>query len=322
MHIELLSTPSFLIIWLQWFKQDWKYQLIYLLYRWLIALYYVAWLITSAIFTRHAEKYLIYLTNWGFLLLIAYLLAAALSSSYKLIKENLPGKEKPRELTVADLQDPPATSCGCGEKGGISWYLSLTWLLFLLSSELSIPITIFYWFDANRTIVHWGVTLHVHVFNIVPCLVDVLFSGFPVRLLHFVYIMGFSVIYTVFVGVYHAAGGTNTDGNRYIYEVVDFNKNPITATIFILVLVFIVTNVMHLLYWGLYLLRLALLTQKLPANDCKQNGRSPMGAGLDVTPSNLIASTPDPLASSPACSDTTLLPTSDMKPEAEVQESN
>lgn len=311
------------MVYTQWFKQDLKFQLIYLIYRWLIALYYVAWLISSAVFTRHAEKYLIYLTNWGFLLLVVYLLAAALSTTFKLIKENLPDKEKPMDLTIADLEDPPTLACGCGEKGGISWYLSITWLLFLLSSELSIPVIIFYWIFPDDMITNWGVTLHIHVYNIIPGLIDVLFSGFPVRLLHFVYLMGFAALYSIFAGIYYAAGGTDTDNNPYIYAVLDFGKSPVTATMIILVMVFIVAIAVHLLYWGLYLLRVALLSQKLPAKDSTQNGRptlNTLDTGPDNTHSHLFVSTPDPLASSPAGSDVVLLPTSFRQPNDQVQE--
>lgn len=302
---------------LQWTKQHWQYQLIYILYRWFIAVYAAGWLIASGAYTRHALRWFIFITNWCTLLLTAYLLAAAISTTYKMIKEFGFAKQKPNDLIIDDLYDPViTTSCGCGEQGGIPWYLSVTWVLFLVSSELSIPVVLFYWTSPDDMITHWGVTLHIHFLVLIPGLVDVLVSGIPVRLFHFVYIVGVAAVYAVFAGVYYAAGGTDTDGNRYIYEILDFGNRPTTSALLIIVMVFGLTIIVHLIFWGLYLLRTSLLCQKLPKDLATRQATVERPHSLNIVVSGSESScqlmsvpTPNPnlVSSSPAGSEVGLL---------------
>ena len=279
-------------------------------------MYFASWVIASGAYTRHGPRWFIFLTHWGLLLLIAYLLTAAICSTYKMIKEFGFAAEKPEDLAISSLQDPSTTGCGCGKNGGIPWYLSLTWVLFLVSSELSIPIVLFYWTNPDDMINHWGVTLHVHLFNIFPGLVDVFISGFPVRLLHFFYIVGFASVYAVFTGIYYAAGGTNTDGDQYIYKILDYENQPVTSSIVIIAMVFVVSTLMHLIYWGLYLLRVSLLCQKLPKDYSVENPvlnhtERPQSLSIEPAKENNNLSVPysniNTLNSSPAGSETGLL---------------
>ena len=163
---------------------------------------------------------------------------------------------------------------------------------------------------------HWGVTLHVHLFNIFPGLVDVFISGFPVRLLHFFYIVGFASVYAVFTGIYYAAGGTNTDGDQYIYKILDYENQPVTSSIVIIAMVFVVSTLMHLIYWGLYLLRVSLLCQKLPKDYSVENPvlnhtERPQSLSIEPAKENNNLSVPysniNTLNSSPAGSETGLL---------------
>lgn len=249
--------------------------MIYLFYRWFVALYYFAWLIAIGALTRHAERYLIYLSNWGYCVLVSYLLSAALSTSYVLAK-NAIKKVDPDEIIPSALEDYPSVNCGCGccNRNGISWYMSITWILFLLSSEMSIPICFVYWTQPDDNITNWGVTLHLHLFNVLPAFFDLFITGFPVRLLHNVYLMAFSVVYAVFAVIYFFAGGTDTDGNPYIYKILDFKNNTITAAAVVILFPLIVSNLVHMLFWGLYLFKVALLSCKLSSTSNPVNPTS------------------------------------------------
>ena len=91
-------------------------------------------------------------------------------------------------------------------------------------------------------------------------LLDIMVSGVPVRLLHFIYPFIFSGTYAVFTGIYFAAGGVNNiNGKPYIYPVLNYGENPGVASAYVLVTVLVLIPLLHLLTWALYLLREGLL---------------------------------------------------------------
>lgn len=239
--------------------------MIYLVYRWVMALYFAGWVAGSGYVghVRHGAKYIIYITSWHFILLTVYLIAAAIAVTAKFMFENFIKKTPPESFTVEDLRDPPTLRCVCGEggEGGLPWYLQVVWVLFLITSELALPIILVYWatvFDASN-VTSWAVNIHEHLLSILPGLMDTFITAIPVRLLQFVYLMMFAMVYTVFTGIYYAAGGTNTAGERYVYSIIDYGNSPGMAVGVIIVLVFVVPLVLHSLYWGLYMLRTLLL---------------------------------------------------------------
>ena len=202
------------------------------------------------------------------IILVSYLAIAALSVTFKLFWEIscCTNSEPSEELCLDDLLDPPLSGwqCCCPlGKGSLPWYLRLTWLLFTLGSEVMVPVGVVYWATWDGTVVSWPVNIHEHGVSIVPGLVDVFISGIPVRFLHFIYLMLFAFTYGVFNVLFWAAGGTNADGDRYIYAIVNFENSPLQASLVTLVMVLILPLLVHSLYWGLYLLRVAILYCRL-----------------------------------------------------------
>ena len=100
-----------------------------------------------------------------------------------------------------------------------------------------------------------GVNANVHLLNATIALIDVIFSGVPVRILHFIYPAMFAAAYAVFTGIYFAAGGTDPNGNPYIYPVIDYGNRPGLAVGLMLVLVFVVIPIINLVMFGLYSVR-------------------------------------------------------------------
>ena len=242
--------------------------MIYLIYRWVIALYFSGWMIGSGYVghIRHGPRYAIFITSWTFILLTLYLIVAAIAVSAKFVLENFLKKTPPKLFTMDDLHDHPTTlRCVCHyEQEGLPWYLQVMWVLFLISSGLALPVSLVYWstvFDANN-VTSWPVNVHEHLLNILPGLLDTLITGIPVRLLQVAYLMMFAATYTIFTAIYYAAGGTNAAGDRYIYSIIDYENSPGEAVGVLVVLVLVAPLVVHSMYWGLYLLRTLVLLKR------------------------------------------------------------
>lgn len=202
------------------------------------------------------------------LILVTYLVTAALSVTFKLLWENscCRNSEPIEDLCLDDLLDPPLSGrqCCCPSgKESLPWYLSLTWLLFTLASEVMVPVSLVYWVTWDGTVVSWPVNIHEHGVSIIPGLVDLFISGIPVRFLHFIYLMLFAFTYAMFNVFFWAAGGTNAYGDRYIYYIVNFEDSPLQASLVLVLMVLILPLLIHSLYWALYLLRVGILYCRL-----------------------------------------------------------
>lgn len=256
---------------LQWLPQQWKYQLIYLAYRWIISIYFTGWFIASAIVGHrlHQSKYPIYITSWGFMTVVLYLNVAAFSITTKFVIEVFVRKTQVEELVLQDLQDPPLLACCCccndhEEAPTIPWYLQINWILMIVASEIVLPVVVIYWaIIFNGSVYSWPVNFHEHVLVLVPGIVDILVTRIPIRFFQFIYLMALAVVYGLFAGIYYAAGGTNTANKKYIYPLIDFENNLVPAIIVELLFILIIPILIHLMYWGLFLLRTLLLYVKI-----------------------------------------------------------
>ena len=248
------------------------------MYRWCIALYYVGWFIASIVVATelHGSKYFIFITHWGMILLVSYLLMSAVTVTAHFVWDHLVKKNRVLELVMFDLQDPPAIGCCCGKKQKkiVPCHLQALWILYTISSETAIVVTLFYWITFNGSVTSWPVNFHEHLFNVVPGLIDIFLTRIPIRLYHTVYLMAFAAIYIVFGGIYIAAGGTNSNGDPYIYSAINYKDNLVQSIGLNLILVFIVPFVIHLLFWGGYLLRTSLLRVKVSQNISRRNNRT------------------------------------------------
>ena len=122
---------------LQWLPQKWQVQWLFLVYRWVLALYYLAWLIVAGV-QATGPTFFIYLTNWALIMWVVYLLTAAVSSTTNFFQVNFccknkfavdsKGPRKPYELLIST----PVGCCGV-RNDGISWYQKIHWFLFTVA---------------------------------------------------------------------------------------------------------------------------------------------------------------------------------------------
>lgn len=239
-------------------------------------------------------KYLIYLTNWGYILLTLYFLWSACSVTFNfacsVYKRNL--QEQP--LWIRDpLRSGLAMSVRCCRvrSNKLAWYQMIQWVLFTIGTEMAASIVILFWIvysplgfdsqeqyqDGDGSMDSSGVgftessadssngTLGLDYYtlgNLVPHLVnglaamaDFWICGVPIRLFHFIYPMLLTAIYCSFTIIYYTVGGTDSDGNSYIYYVLDFKENPALANEVILLAVFVMAPVMHLVFYLMFLMR-------------------------------------------------------------------
>lgn len=74
----------------------------------------------------------------------------------------------------------------------------------------------------------------------------------PLRLLHFLYPVALGVIYTLFSAIYYTLGGTNQNGDAYIYSVLDWSKPGRTLAVSSLSN-FVFIPMVHIFMWALNL---------------------------------------------------------------------
>ena len=248
---------------MQWLPKEIKWQWIYLVFRWFMAAYFFGWLIPSGLYDDNGGvKYFIFLTNWCYLMWNFYLIISAISVTIKVSLVYCRGEQSGATSTQALLEHPkpyididkPVGCCG-RSSDATSWYQKLQWVFFYLGAEMAVIVAILYWaliYDGGRVD---GVNVNTHLVNGIVALIDIFFSGIPVRILHFIYGVAFGATYIIFTGIYYAADGTNVRGDPYIYDVIDYGNNPGSATGWVLAVVFIFLPLVHLVVFGLYTVR-------------------------------------------------------------------
>lgn len=221
--------------------------------------YFFSWLVYSGV--AGGPRYFIFLTNWCYITWNVYLLVAALSATIKVISVYCCAKYT--DTTTASLLETPKpyididepVGC-CGREGdNTSWYQKVQWACYYVGVHMAAVVAVLYWGLLYRGGPVDGINANTHLVNSLIALVDILISGVPVRLLHFIYPVIFSIAYATFTGIYFAAGGTNPNGDPYIYGVIDYGSTPGPAAGYIIVIVVVVIPLIHLLLFGVYSVR-------------------------------------------------------------------
>ncbi len=253
-----MTTISLLHIRAQWLPLQWKWQWPYFLYRWIIALYFLGWLlhgiITAGLDPYVQGKYLIYLTTWGFLCFNFYLLVSALSVSVTFYQHL---RVSPPDPTISALtrsrQDRHIACTPLSVVNGIHWATALIGL------QYPVAITILFWTFFNDPSIQEQTlsvsSIHVHTLNGIIAFLDTWITGVPFRIVHVIYGVLFGAAYIVFSGLYYAAGGTDVGNNRYIYPVLDYGGNPGLAAGVAVGCGLLFTTVLHFIFYSMFLVR-------------------------------------------------------------------
>ena len=231
--------------------------MLYLIYRWVVALYFNGWQITSGV-AQNSPEFFIYLTNWSFLVLNIHLLYAALSTTVDYCKAYLCCRQHYNELNFErdadEFEIVKPKGCFNCEHNQLKWYHMIQWVLFTLGTQTAFTVVLLFWMLLYRG---GTVTLydgHFHLGNGIAGLIDLWVSGLPIRFLHFYMPQLFSAAYISFTGVYYAAGGTGYNGTSYIYPPLDYAENPgLAAGLCIGVLLCL--PVIHFLFYAQYIAR-------------------------------------------------------------------
>ena len=190
------------------------------------------------------------------------MIVAAVSTTVKFISIHFICKREEEEYTRVSehalnkdfLVKKSSGCCGCGDYD-ISWYQTVHWFTFVIGNEIAFVVFILYFIILYRGEQIDGINANVHLVNGLVSLVDIWISGIPVNFVHFIYLMTYGALYTIFTGIYYA---TTRD---VIYGPLDYGENlglavGICVGVVLLFLPFVHCVVFYLQYkarfWILY----------------------------------------------------------------------
>ncbi|CRK87908.1 CLUMA_CG001695, isoform A [Clunio marinus] len=182
----------------QWQRND--RSILFLLYRWILAAFFIgilAYSWTRAIRNGTFAFWFIYLTNLGLIFcIVATTFAAILATFYY---------RNPHRL----------------ESQSTSYKFLWFWSNVAVTSAL--VITIVYWtllFDGRTD----ALDILIHGGNSAAMIIDLLIACHPMYIIHFIWPVGLGILYLIFTVIYYFAGGVDAQGNRYIYDVLDWSR--------------------------------------------------------------------------------------------------
>lgn len=216
-----------------------------------MTLYFFIWLIMAG-FSQGSARYFIYLTNWAHIAFNLYLIVAAVSISLKLYFS-----DKQEQLSLArqreyfGIRNPEGYWNTSNNK--LSWYQMVHWVLFTIGNEGAFVILALYWSLLYRGGDVNGVNANTHLVNGLLAVVDLWVTGLPVNLIHFLYLMIFSTIYSTFAGIYYIYSGD------IIYVPLDYRANAGAAVGLCLSVGFFLLPFIHSLFYLMFLCRQGLV---------------------------------------------------------------
>ena len=232
-------------------------------YRLIVTVYNLAWLFYNI--HLYGAKMFIYVTNWTYTILNIYFVFATTLSSIALYKdlkrqtETIPLATD--EQTVEIEMEPGNYGAAdqdreeASEKDTLQCHHKFFWFIHVIAATAGLLVTVTFWsvlagdnpIDAN--------SITKHALNSVFMVIDTSLSAIPVRLLHYMYAFLYILIYFVFTVIYWLLGGTDNQGNTYIYEGLDYdNFDPIIVGLMAVSLL-VVLPVLHLILFGITKLR-------------------------------------------------------------------
>ena len=232
--------------------------------RLIVTAYNLAWLFYNI--HRSGAKLFIYLTNWTYTILNIYFVFATTLSCIALYKdlkkptETIPATD--HEQTV-EIEMGPVDSSGygavdredAGEKDALQFHHKSLWFFHVIALTAGVWVTAGYWsmlagsdpIDANN--------ITKHALNSVFMVIDLWLSAIPVRLFHSLYALLYLLIYIAFSVFYWLLGGTNIEGQPYIYKSLDYNDFKPTIGDLLAVFLLVVLPVLQLILFGITKLR-------------------------------------------------------------------
>ncbi|GAV05869.1 hypothetical protein RvY_15933 [Ramazzottius varieornatus] len=219
----------------------------YLIWKVFIAAYFVIWLgLSIAHFVRQYSelstrvKWLLYLTNWTYLIFLLYLIVTAINVVRELVVK--------RQRRINRRR---------------TWHFAIQWLLWNVGATATIIVCLVFWaflVPTDRKTAYSASTVHVHLINAIVIVIDLWVNAMPMQLLHVYQPMIYGAAYATFSGVYFGVQkGTGPRNKPYVYPIVqDYIHHPAFAIGANFVMVFIVIPVVWVCLWLTYKLRVYL----------------------------------------------------------------
>lgn len=174
----------------------------YLLYKTVIFLFMLSNYIANLALDQTPDYFIIYLTNQGLTILLTYQILDFGLTAWAWYEARTNGSHSTSMTPIHKL----------------------VWFFHALSTPLALVITIVYWsalYDGEGND-YWNV--YVHGLNSVIVFMDLMIGAKPWRAFHFYPALAYGLLYVLFSLIYYAAGGTNEDGDRFIYSILDWSK--------------------------------------------------------------------------------------------------
>lgn len=145
----------------------------------------------------------------------------------------------------------------------LSWLTKLVWLLYNVASSACIMVSLVFWIVLFPMFTMSGtelmINIQLHAVTSVIILLEMCVSAIPIRLFHYVYSLGYGVIYVVFSGFYYAE-----DHRHILYPLVlDWSK-PGTTVLAMVLLAFVGLPLIQLALFGIYKLKLFIYDKCCP----------------------------------------------------------
>ncbi|RUS84881.1 hypothetical protein EGW08_007350, partial [Elysia chlorotica] len=126
----------------------------------------------------------------------------------------------------------------------------VVWLFSTISSTGSVMICLWYWTKLHTGKELTGARVNTHGVAALYCILDLLVSQKPFRLMHAPYPIVFGATYTAFSALYYIAGGRGKHGSPVIYSVLDWST-PWKTLAISSISNFVVIPLVHSTLWGL-----------------------------------------------------------------------
>lgn len=137
------------------------------------------------------------------------------------------------------------------------------WAIFNIAANLAPLVTVMYWgFDYVPGHYVDASNANAHAVNTLLMSIDVMICNVPVRIFHLIYPMTYGLVYTLFTIIYWAVGGTNHKGQKYIYAILDYDKNVGLALLMAAMFVLVAVPISQFLLYGMYRIRLWMVTKR------------------------------------------------------------
>jgi len=221
----------------------------------------------SLLDTGKKAYWIIHLTIWSALLLLAYLVVSAYATYMALYGEDEDREES--ESPERPESGSPQSGSPDGKGPVVPWYANLAWVLGTMVPAQCTLVAIMFWVavypykpaGSLRPVAFW-----THGVNMVVALVDIAISDRPFYMRHVYTGFLFNLAYAIWTLIFYVCGGHRPDDptKRYIYKIISWSQPTITA-LKVVGLLFIILPCVHAVFFLLFQCRRKLCP--LPSSD-------------------------------------------------------